>query len=183
MVLTKQSVRQLVGQSLSPLLLGGLVAISACEAVSTNAYTTDYSATATVTYTWQVRYNRDDGRDRPNDTRLERFESISLENQNGVQPGLAVTGPDDEGLWWPELPPRPTVDDIESRLDKNEQSEVPELIKSVDYTFTFDQAGRIVTLPTRYEVYRQVVKAHGNQRPLAITLGPNEQSVISAEIQ
>ncbi|MBE9066300.1 hypothetical protein IQ260_06505 [Leptolyngbya cf. ectocarpi LEGE 11479] len=164
-------------------LLGCVVAIAACEPVTTNFATTDYSATATVTYTWQVRYNRDDGRDRPNDTRLEKFASVSLANQNGVRPGLAVTGPDEAGLWWPALPPKPTVDDVEVRQNDSEQPEVPELIKSVDYQFTFDQAGQTVTLPTSSKVYRQAVKAHANQRPLNVILGPRDQSVINAEIQ
>ena len=173
----------LVKQYLRPALLGGFVAIAACEAITTNFSTSDYNATATVTYTWHVRYNRDSGQDRPNDTRIEKFAAVSLENQNGVRPGLAITGPDEKGLWWPQLPPKPTVDDIEARLDKNERPEAPELIKSVDYTLTFDQVGQTVTLPTSYQVYRQAVKAHTNQRPLKIILGPGEQSVINAEIQ
>lgn len=164
-------------------LLGGIVAISACEPVTTNFFTTDYSAAANVTYTWQVRYNRDDGRDRPNDTRLEKFATVSLENQNGVRPGLAVTGPDNEGLWWPELPPKPTVDDIESRQQENEQPADPELIKSVDYSLTVDQAGQQKTLPTSYKVYRQAVKAHADQRPLEVILGPQDGSVINVNVQ
>lgn len=168
---------------LSPAILGGLVAIAACEPVTTNFATTDYSASANVTYTWQVRYNRDDGRDRPNDTRLEKFDSVSLENQNGVRPGLGVTGPDDQGLWWPELPPKPTVDDIEARQGENEQPEAPELIKSVDYTLTVDQAGQQKTLPTSYKVYRQAVKAHADQRPLEVILGPQDGSVINVNVQ
>ena len=173
----------LVRQYLRPALLSGFVAIVACEAITTNVYTSDYSATATVTYTWHVRYNRDSGQDRPNDTRIEKFASVSLENQNGVRPGLAVTGPDEKGLWWPQLPPKPTVDDIEARLDKNERPEAPELIKSVDYTLTVDQAGQQRTLPTSYEVYREAVKAHANQRPLEVILGPQDGSVLSVNAQ
>ncbi|EKU98610.1 hypothetical protein Lepto7375DRAFT_7913 [Leptolyngbya sp. PCC 7375] len=173
----------LARQYLGPVLLGGLVAIAACEPVTTNFATTDYSANATVTYTWQVRYNRADGRDRPNDTRLEKFASTSLENQNGIRPGLAVTGPDNEGLWWPELPPKPTVDDVEARQGENEQPESPELIKSVDYTLTVDQTGQQKTLPTSYKVYRQAVKAHADQRPLEVILGPQDGSVMNVNVQ
>ncbi len=173
----------LARQSWSPVLLGGLVAIAACEPITTNFYTTDYSATATVTYTWQVRYNKATGQDRPNDTRLEKFASVSLENQNGVRPGLAVTGPDDQGLWWPQLPPKPTVDEVEARLDKNERAEAPELIRSVAYILTVDQAGQQQTLPTSYKVYRQVVKAHANQRPLEVILGPQNGAVINVNVQ
>ena len=170
-------------QYLSRVLLGGLAAIAACEPVTTNFVTTDYSATANATYTWQVRYNRDDGRDRPNDTRIEKFASVSLENQNGVRPGLGVSGPDENELWWPELPPEPTVDDIEARQQDNERPESPELIKSVDYSLSVDQAGQQRTLPTSYRVYRKVVKAHSNQRPLEVVLGPQDGSVISVNVQ
>lgn len=170
-------------QYVSGLLLGGVVAISACEPVTTNFVTSDYSATATVTYTWQVRYNKKDNNDRPNDTRLEKFSTVSLANQNGVRPGLAVTGPDNDGLFWPELPPKPTVDDIESRQEQNERAEAPELIKSVDYALTVDQAGQQKTLPAKYEVYRQAVKAHANQRPLEVILGPQDGSVINVNGQ
>ena len=168
----------------SPLLLGSVVAIAACnEPITTNFATSDYSATATVTYTWHVRYNRADPRDRPNDTRVEKFDSISLDNQNGVRPGLAVTGPDEKGLWWPQLPPKPTVDDIESRLGDNENPSAPEIIKSVDYSLTIDQAGQQRTLPTSYKVYRQAVKAHAEQRPLEVILGPQDGSVMSVNVQ
>ncbi|ESA38891.1 hypothetical protein N836_30655 [Leptolyngbya sp. Heron Island J] len=173
----------LIRKYIGPALLGGFVAIAACEPITTNFSTSDYSANATVTYTWHVRYNQDSGQDRPNDTRIEKFASVSLENQNGVRPGLAVTGPDEKGLWWPQLPPKPTVDDIEARLDKNERPEAPELIKSVDYTLTVNQAGQQRTLPTRYEVYREAVKAHANQSPLEVILGPQDGSVLSVNVQ
>ncbi|MEM6253761.1 MAG: hypothetical protein AAF821_12645 [Cyanobacteria bacterium P01_D01_bin.156] len=174
---------KLTGYGLGGVLLGTVVAIAGCEPVTTNFVTSDYSATATVTYTWQVRYNRDDSRDRPNDTRIEKFASVSLANQDGVRPGLAVTGPDSEGLWWPALPPEPTVDDIESRQEDNEKSENPELIKSVDYTMTMDQSGQQKTLPASYDVYRQVVKARSNQRPLEVILGPQDDSVLNVNVQ
>ncbi|NEP63148.1 MAG: hypothetical protein F6K31_40615 [Symploca sp. SIO2G7] len=165
-------------------LLGGMMAaIAACQPITTHFIATDYTATANVTYTWQVRYSRADGRDRPNDTRLETFASVSLENQNGVRPGLAVTGPDEAGLWWPELPPKPTVDDMEARQQKNEQAAAPELVKSTDYTLTVDQAGQQRTLPTSYKVYRQAIKAYGNQRPLAVILGPQDESVMTVTVQ
>ncbi|MEA5466537.1 hypothetical protein [Leptothoe sp. PORK10 BA2] len=167
----------------SGLLLGGMVALSACQPVTTNFTTTDYSAVATVTYTWQVRYNKKNSQDRPNDTRLEKFDTVSLANQNGVRPGSAVTGPDSEGLFWPELPPEPTVNDVEFRQGENEQAEAPELIKSVVYELTVDQAGQQKTLPTKYEVYREAIKAHAAQRPLQVILGPQDGSVIKVNVQ
>ena len=80
----------------------------------TNLLTNDYEATAVATYVWQVEYSGQT--DRPLDRRIERFETTSLTNVDGIQPNGAVTGPDDKGLWWPDLPPRPTVDDLEANL-------------------------------------------------------------------
>jgi hypothetical protein len=37
------------------------------------------------------------------------------------------------------------------------------------------------TLPTNYEVYRQVVKAYAQKTPLELTLGVNDNSVEKAE--
>ena len=60
-----------------------------------------YEATALVTYTWQVEYRpKGPNPDRPRTGRQEKFASVSLLNRNGVQPDGAVTGPDDQGLWW-----------------------------------------------------------------------------------
>ncbi|MEM9907870.1 MAG: hypothetical protein AAF921_22905 [Cyanobacteria bacterium P01_D01_bin.44] len=162
-----------------------LLVASACNQVTVNQAGTDqYDATATVTYTWQVAYTpAGPSPDRPNDTRLEQFESVSLVNHNGTRPGEAVTGPDDKGLWWPALPPKPTVDDLESRAAKDERAGQPELIKSVDYAIAFDKAGESVNLPTNYQVYRQAVKAYPDQLSLSLTLGPNDASVINAQVQ
>ena len=186
------------------LLLLGAVAIAACDQPSipegsspqieipeellsnltpTIPNVTDYTATATATYVWQVRYSRRDGRDRPNDTRVERFESVSLDNENGIRPGLAVTGPDDQGLWWPQLPPKPTVDDIDAGLRQNERAEPPELIKSVRYSLSFDQAGQPITLPTDHEVYRQVTKLYANQESVSVVLGPQKRAVIEVKAE
>jgi hypothetical protein len=43
-------------------------------------------------------------------------------NRNGVKPPGAVVGPDDRGLWWPTLPPRPSVDEVEQRKKSQEES-------------------------------------------------------------
>ena len=37
------------------------------------------------------------------------------------------------------------------------------------------------TLPTNYEVYRQVLKAYAQKTPLELTLGVNDNSVEKAE--
>lgn len=142
--------------------------------------TTDYEATALVSYTWQVEYISNP--DKPARNRREQFASTSLLNRNGERPDDAVTGPDDQGLWWPALPPRPTVDDIEDRQKSSqEQVESPQLIKQVEYTITYEDEGQEVTRPTNYSVYRQVVRAQADQRPLELVLDPTEQFVNQAK--
>ncbi|GAB4134236.1 MAG: hypothetical protein Fur0046_05800 [Cyanobacteria bacterium J069] len=153
-----------------------LLALSGCE----TPISTQYQATATTTYTWLVEY---EGPNRPGDRppRIEKFASTSLENHNGQKPDGAVTGPDEQGLWWPALPPKPTIDDVEARQKRQERPGTPRINKTVDYTITFRRPGEANrTLPTRYEVYRQVVKAYEDRIPLEFTLDPAERSVLKA---
>ena len=161
------------------------VGVASCNQVSTSANPADdFQATATTTYTWQVEYvPRGVDKDRPNDRRLEQFESTTVTNTNGIRPDAAGSGPDNKGLWWPVLPPEPTVDDIEDLQRKGETPRPPEVIKSVDYEITFNQAGDVKTLPTDYDVYRQAVKAFEKERSLFLTLGPQDESVIQADIE
>jgi hypothetical protein len=148
--------------------------ITGCSNVTTN----QYEATALTTYTWQVKY-ADDLTSQPS-PRFETFATTSLLNRNGLKPNGAVTGPDDRGLWWAALPPRPTVDDVERRKEGKQASQ-PELLKSVKYEFQYSEGTQQKTLPTNYEVYRQVVKAYPSRTPLELTLGVGDNSVEKAE--
>jgi hypothetical protein len=149
--------------------------LAGCDTMLTD----QYDATAQVSYTWQVQYSPNLGGDRP--PRIQRFASTTLVNHNGIQPDDAVTGPDDRGLWWPALPTRPTVDQIEARQRNDEEMSTPELIKSEEYLFTYTEGGQTKTLPANYQVYRQAVLAYADKRPLELTLGVEERSVIKAE--
>ncbi|MBW4643845.1 MAG: hypothetical protein KME23_12795 [Goleter apudmare HA4340-LM2] len=159
----------------SPLTLGLLaaLALTSCSNVTTN----QYEATALTTYTWQVNY----ADDRETTPRFETFATTSLLNRNGLKPSGAVTGPDDQGLWWPALPPRPTVDEVEQRQKLQQYASQPELLKAVEYKLTYTVDSQLRTLPTNYDVYRQVVKAYPSQTPLQLTLGINNNSVEKAE--
>lgn len=153
----------------------GAIALTGCSTVTT----TQYEATARTTYTWQVKYARDLTSSKS--PRLQTFATTSLLNRNGQQPAAAVTGPDDRGLWWSALPPRPTVEQVEQHQRSSEQASTPELVKSVEYQFTYRVGNTQTTLPTNYQVYRQVVKAYPDQTPLKLTLGINNNSVEKAE--
>lgn len=159
-------------------ILSGIIlafALTSCSTVTTDKY----EATARTTYTWQVKYSNDPGSDPL--PRFETFASTSLLNRNGLKPQGAVTGPDDRGLWWPALPPRPTVDEVEQRQRPHEKASTPQLLKTVDYQLTYQVGDKQRTLPTNYQVYRQVVKAYPSRTPLQLTLGVNDNSVEKAE--
>lgn len=145
--------------------------LSSCSTVKTS----DYEATALTTYTWRVQYI-----DEPS-PQFATFASTSLLNRNGVKPEGAVTGPDDRGLWWPALPPRPTVDEVERRKQPQQEISKPELLKTVEYKVTYSLGGQRQTLPTNYDVYREIVKAYPARIPLQFTLGVNDNTVEKAE--
>lgn len=139
-----------------------------------------YQATAETTLTWQANYTNDPTEGKIG--RFEKFESASVVNVNGQEPEGRVVGPDDKGLWWSTIPPKPTIDDLEARQKRSyEKPGKPELLRQVKYYITFQQDGQTITLPTNYEVYRQVVKAYPNQTPLKLTMGINNGSVEKAE--
>ncbi len=159
------------------LLLTGTLSIllSSCSTLITN----QYEATALACYTWQVKYAYDFSNEKL--PRLETFATKCLLNRNGIKPPGAVIGPDDRGLWWPTLPPRPSVDEVEQRKQSQEQASQPELLKTVEYKLTYTEGEQQRTLPTNYQVYRQVVKAYPSRTPLQLTLGIGNNSVEKAE--
>ncbi len=160
-----------------PSLITALTALTltSCSIVTTE----EYEATALTSYTWQVKYaNNLTNAPQP---RIETFANASVLNQNGLKPSAAVVGPDDLGLWWPTVPQKPSVDEVEQRKKPQEEVGKPELLKDVNYQLTYKEGEQQRTLPTNYEVYRQVVKAYPSRTPLELTLGVNDNSVEKAE--
>lgn len=153
-----------------------MIAVTSCSTVITN----QYEATVQTTLTWQVKYNIDPTNDKM--PRFEEFASKSLLTRNGEQPQDRVIGPDEQGLWWPILPPRPSIDEVEQRKLPQEQASPPELLRTAKYLIKYQSNGQTLTLPTNYDVYRQVVRAYPNQKPLELTLGINDSSVTKAEL-
>ncbi len=153
-------------------------ALVSCERTTTQ----QYQASAETIYTWQVEYQGTGGGAGERPPRIEKFASSALVNENGQQPDGAVTGPDDQGLWWGALPPRPTVNQLEAKQRSQEVIGTPKLRKKVDYYVTFRlPGGDNQTLPTRYEVYRKVVRAYKDRIPLEFTLDPAKSSVLKAD--
>lgn len=165
-------------RQLFSLLIGCCVTVTltSCSTVRTN----QYEATAQTTLTWQVKYSTSPANDKM--PRFEEFASNSLLSRNGQKAKDAVIGPDEKGLWWPALPPRPSIDQVEQRQQPQEQASAPELLQTAQYQITFEQDGQKVTLPTNYDVYRQVARAYPSQKPLQLTLGISDRSVTKAEL-
>ena len=151
------------------------VALTSCSTVTTD----QYEAIAQTTLTWQVKYSINPANDK--NPRFEEFASNSLLNRNGEKPKEAVLGPDDKGLWWSALPPRPSIDEVEQRQKSGEEPNKPEILRNVKYEMTYQQDGQTLTLPTNYDVYRQVAKAYPSRKLLQLTLGVNNASVTKAE--
>lgn len=157
----------------------------ALDRIEDTMVTEQYDATATTRYTWQVEY-RPEGvtADRPREGRTETFESSYRVNVNG-QPAVPSAGDaaDEKGLWWPALPPKPTVDELEARQQDDEMFAEPLIQQAVEYTLTFEEAGEMVTLQTEYPVYREAVKGKATDRSLKLTLGREDAYVWKAEMQ
>lgn len=113
-----------------------MTALTALTLTSCSTTTAEqYEATALTSYTWQVKYANDlTSQPQP---RIETFATTSVLNRNGVKPLGAVVDPDDRGLWWPTLPPRPSVDEVEQRKKPQEESGKAELMKDVKYKLTY----------------------------------------------
>ncbi|BAZ45641.1 hypothetical protein NIES4102_26670 [Chondrocystis sp. NIES-4102] len=164
-------------QKLSSVSTGILLALmfSGCETQQSQ----QYEATAKATMTWRVKYAQNLQEDKPGNSRYQTFESVSLINRNGEKPDGAVYQ-DNQGIWWPKEPPKPSIDEIEAAKKKSyEKTGTPERLRQVEYRVKFFQDGEQINLPTNYDVYRQVSKAYPDT-PLNFTMGVNNGSVTKA---
>lgn len=157
--------------------IGCILAIT--TASCSNAIVSDYQAKAITTLTWQVYYSIDPHEDKQG--RYEQFSSNSLTNINGQKPAAAFGNSDNEGLWWPAIPSKPSLDEIEARAKLHEKFSRPELSRNVRYRVIFTKDGERLNLKTNYSVYRQVVKASRENKQLRFILGINDGSVEKAE--
>lgn len=138
---------------------------------------TEYEATAVTTITWRVNYDATTEKRE----RYEEFASVSLTNRNGEKPEGGIVCPQKPDLWCPKIPPQPSIDEIEAHRQNNyEKIGKPERLWTEKYYITYQKDGQTITLPTNYEVYRQVVKARPQQIPLELTMGINNSSVEKA---
>jgi hypothetical protein len=126
------------------------------------------AAIADATYTWRVNYytDRTGG---ANANRWEEFSSTNLTTRNGTRPTGAVTGPDDNNIWYPKLPPRPTPDEMDDRRQPGESQDPPEMLTEVKYTLQCADGN----LKADRHLYRQTARAFraGEKVAARYTLG------------
>lgn len=151
-----------------------VVTLNSCTKLIVN----DYQATAETTITWRVKYYIGDA---SKQYRWEEFSSNSLVNVNGERPAEAYGEVDDKGLWWPSIPPKPSLDEIEARQKTGEKHDPPERLREVDYAISYDQGGSYARLPTNYSVYRQAVKAYESGQSIKLILRVDENYVEKIE--
>ncbi len=113
------------------------------------------NAIAIATQTWEVDYYISKTSGGLNSRRTHSFQSNTLTNVNGEKPASAVSGSDDEGIWWATLPPRPTADEVDQHRDIQEHNDPPTLQRSVDYQLRCGAK----TLLTDALTYREVSRA------------------------
>ncbi|MGV0028241.1 hypothetical protein [Phormidesmis priestleyi] len=113
------------------------------------------TATAIATQTWEVTYYISKTSGGMNTQRTHSFQSNTLTNLNGTKPVNAASGPDDNGIWWPALPPRPTADEVDQHRETQERNDPPLLQRSVDYQLGCETG----TLLTDALTYREVSRA------------------------
>ncbi|NJP08114.1 MAG: DUF1565 domain-containing protein [Leptolyngbyaceae cyanobacterium RU_5_1] len=133
-----------------------LVALSSCTPNGELSSETQCNAAiAKASYIWRVRYYSDRTRVNPNNLRIEEFASAELVNRNGEKPANTATDPDDNGVWWPAQPPRPTTNEIQQIRQFGERVDPPELDRRVKYTLQCAD-GELIT---DGDLYRQASPA------------------------
>lgn len=141
-------------------------------------HTRCHTAVAIATQTWEVHYYINKTSGGLNLQRTQAFQSNTLTNLNGEKPNDAVSGPDDEGVWWAALPPRPTADEVDQQRQTQELNDPPTLLRSVDYQLRCQDK----TLVTDALLYREVSRAiRAGQAARVTYLGNRALKVISTD--
>lgn len=132
-----------------------IVMLAGCAETGIVRKTRCQTAIAEATQTWQIEYYISKTSGGINDTRVLPFQSNTLTNINGEKPPNAVSGPDDNGVWWAALPPRPTADEADQYRQSGERQDSPLLQRSVKYQLRCEDG----LLLTDAQTYREASRA------------------------
>jgi hypothetical protein len=122
-------------------------------------------AIAIATQTWEVTYYISKTSGGMNTQRTHAFQSNTLTNLNGEKPMGAVSGPDDNGVWWAALPPRPTADEVDQNRETQERNDPPMLQRSIDYQLDCETG----TLLTDALTYREAARSIRSGQAVSVT--------------
>jgi len=136
------------------------------------------SAVAIATQTWEVNYYINKTSGGFNTQRIRAFQSNILTNLNGEKPIDAVSGPDDNGVWWGAIPPRPTADEVDQRRELQEFNDPPQLQRSVDYQLRCEDR----TLSTDAPSYREAARAIRAGQTVIVSYIGNQMMKIEAQV-
>lgn len=148
---------------------GALVAfLASCGADTEPVGTTQCEAAiARARYRWRVDYSPSRSTSSRIQERSEFFEGNELINRNREEPEGAVSGPDGDGVWWPALPQRPSLEAIDNAAERLEDSSEPRLVRTVDYFLQCDEGD----LSTDSRTYRQTSTAFRSGDTVEVSYG------------
>ena len=148
---------------------GVLVAfLASCGADTEPVGTTQCEAAiARASYRWRVDYFPRRSTSSRIQERSEFFDGNELINRNREEPEGAVSGPDRDGVWWPALPQRPSLEAIDNAAERLEDSSEPRLVRTVDYFLQCDEGD----LPTDRRTYRQTSTAFRSGDTIEVSYG------------
>lgn len=125
------------------------------------------AAIARASYRWRVDYAPSRSTSSRIQERSEFFEGSELINRNREEPEGAVSGPDNDGVWWPALPPRPSPEAVDNAAERLEDSGEPTLVRKVDYFLQCDEGD----LSTDRRTYRQTSTAFRSGETVEVSYG------------
>ncbi|KAM3107325.1 hypothetical protein [Phormidesmis sp. 146-33] len=157
-----------------------LLALSGCaENTELIPQTRCNRAVAIATQTWEVDYYISKTSGDMNTQRTHAFQSNTITNLNGEKPANAATGPDDNGIWWAALPPRPTADEVDQHRETQERNDPPMLQRSVDYHLRCETG----MLLTDAQTYREAARAIRLRQSVSVTYLWNRVMKVKNESQ
>ncbi len=115
-----------------------------------------HTAVAIATQTWEVEYYINKTSGGLNTQRIQAFQGNTITNTNGEKPTDAVSGPDDNGIWWGAIPPRPSADEVDQQRQSQEHNDPPMLQRSGEYQLRCEKGMLFTDAPTYREAARSI---------------------------
>lgn len=139
-------------------------------------------AIARATQAWRVNYDSDRSRLNPNNQRIVEFGSAKVVTRNGKveQPSQSVKpaelGTQENGIWYPAVPPKPSASEMAERRERGERIGTPELYRAVKYTLVCD-AGELEAGAGTYQAALKEIRS-GEKVRVSYSLGRALRTIV-----